>query len=452
MSDASIDAMMYPSPVRTRLSLLVELAAVLSKEVEFDAILENAASRIAKALESARASIWLIDSNSGDLFTKVATLPEMRELRQPEKKGIVGAVAASGKTIRTKDARLCKEFDRTADERTGFTTTSMLAVPIRDGKRGPIRGVLQVLNRTRGAYSPGDEEFAVALASQLARILAVTSLGMHEKEGVEVRGPFNNIVGSSKGLTEVYKRIQRSARTDASVLLLGETGTGKSLFARAIHYNSPRRAGPFVTLDCTTLAPALIESELFGHERGAFTGAHKSVVGKVEAANGGTLFIDEIGELPKDLQAKLLRFLQEQTFERVGGRAVLSTDVRLVCATWRNLRDEVQGGRFREDLYYRLKVVEISVPPLRERGEEEVERLALYFLARAKERFKRPAMEFSERAMQLIRGQPWRGNVRELEHWVEQAVVLAESDVIEADFPPASARPEVLGASTEGVC
>ena len=209
------------------------------------------------------------------------------------------------------------------------------------------------------------------------------------------------------------------------MLLRGETGTGKSLFARAIHVNSKRQARPFVVVDCTTLPAQLVESELFGHERGAFTGADKRVVGKVELAAGGTLFLDEIGDLPLDIQGKLLRFLQERAYERVGGRETLHADVRVVCATHRDLEAAVEAGRFREDLYYRARVVEIELPPLRDRGADEIEALARHFADTFAARYARPSPAFDDDALAAIVAHDYPGNVRELEHWIESAIALA---------------------------
>jgi len=214
------------------------------------------------------------------------------------------------------------------------------------------------------------------------------------------------------------------------VLLRGETGAGKGLFARAIHANSRRRAGPFVTVDCTTLPEALVESELFGHEKGSFTGADRRVPGKVDAADGGTLFLDEVGELTLAVQARLLRFLQEHSFERVGGRATIKVDVRVLTATHRDLEALVAQGRFRQDLFYRLRVVEITVPPLRARGGDEVLALAEHFLDGFTRRYDRPGLRLSSASRLALRAHDWPGNVRELEHTIERAVVLCPDELI----------------------
>jgi Nif-specific regulatory protein len=248
-------------------------------------------------------------------------------------------------------------------------------------------------------------------------------------------------------MAEVYRRISLAAGTDATVLFTGQTGTGKGLLARAVHDNSTRRGGPFVTLDCTTLPAALVESELFGHERGAFTGADRRVAGKVELANGGTLFLDEIGELPLDAQSKLLRLLQERRYERVGGREPLAVDARVIAATHRDLKRAVAEGRFRQDLYYRVKVVEIAVPSLAERGGDEIEILARHFAELYARRYGRPKPSFEPEALAALRAHSFPGNVRELEHFVESSLVLSPQAVITAELVPPSFRaPRSAGA------
>ena len=305
-----------------------------------------------------------------------------------------------------------------------------------------MRGVVQLLNREGGCFDAEDEEYLVALATQLARALAMTTLrpGEGRTPGVVLQGRFNRIVGRSAPLGAVYERVRLAAETDATVLLRGETGTGKGLFARAIHVNSKRQTKPFVVVDCTTLPIQLVESELFGHERGAFTGADRRVPGKVEHAEGGTLFLDEIGDLPPDIQGKLLRFLQDRTFERVGGRQQLVADVRIVAATHRDLEQAVTANQFRQDLYYRLRVVEIDLPSLRERGAAEIESLARHFADGYAARYGRPAPTIEPNAMAAIVAHDFPGNVRELEHWIESAIALAADGKITLAHLPARRR------------
>ncbi len=433
----------------SRLSLLVDLAALLTREVDLDALLKTACERMAEALHAERATLWLVDAEKHELFARVATLPDVAALRQPLDRGLAAHVARTGETVRVDEAAKDPRFDPSIDKITGFVTRSVLVAPIREGARGPLRGAVQVLNHERGAFDEEDERFLVALAAQLARALSLTTLRAEDASGpgVTLRGPFNRIVGRSKELDQVYERIARAAETDATVLLRGETGTGKGLFARAVHVNSARQAGPFVTVDCTTLPAQLVESELFGHERGAFTGAERRVPGKVELADGGTLFLDEIGDMPLELQGKLLRFLQERTFERVGGRTTQRVDVRLVCATHRDLGAAVREGKFREDLFYRVRVVEIELPPLRVRGGAEIEALARHFADMYALRYGRPRPEITPAAVAALKAHVWPGNVRELEHWIESAVVLAPSGVIDAARLPTAEGSEATAAA-----
>jgi len=239
---------------------------------------------------------------------------------------------------------------------------------------------------------------------------------------------FTDILGSTPKMRDIFSVIQRVAKTEATVLCEGESGTGKELVARAVHAHSPRHVGPFVAINCGAIPETLLESELFGHEKGSFTGAHALRKGKVEMANGGTLFLDEITEMSLPLQVKLLRFLQEREIERVGGRDVIPIDVRVVAASNQSLEEALRSGRFREDLYYRLSVVTIHLPPLRERGEDVV-LLANAFLRRNSHALKRKA-RFSPEALEAIVKYPWPGNIRELENKVHRAVIMASGRVI----------------------
>jgi Nif-specific regulatory protein len=421
----------------SRLSLLVDLAALLPRQIDLDHLLGRAAERIAEALGAERATIWLVDERAGGLVTRVATLPEVERLVQPLGQGISGHVARTGTALAIDDVAVDPRFDPSADRATGYTTRSMLAAPIRGAPGEPVRGVLQVLNSRRGSFGEEDLTYLQVLGNQLASVLDLTTLRASEgSAGITVRGRYNRVVGRSATLARVYERVSLAAETDATVLLRGETGTGKGVFAKAIHDNSPRQNGPFVVVDATTLPPALVESVLFGHERGAFTGADRRVAGKLELAAGGTLFLDEIGELPRDLQGKLLRVLQDRQFERIGGSQTLHADVRVLCATHRDLEAMVAEGTFREDLYYRLRVVEIELPPLRARGSEEIELLAGHFAQSHATRYGRPVPRFSPELLRRLVEHPWPGNVRELEHWVESAVVLHKDGVVPLEAAP----------------
>jgi transcriptional regulator with GAF, ATPase, and Fis domain len=426
----------------SRLSLLVDLSSALARRVELDGLLETACQRIAQALRAERATIWLVDAERGELVARLGLALEQGQLRQAIGRGIAGLVAEAGAALRVDDAAHDARFDPSADRATGYLTRNILAVPIRERPEAPLRGVLQVLNREQGPFDDEDESFLAALGAQLALALGLTTLRAADasERGLTLRGPFNGVVGRSPVMARVYQRIMLAAQTDASVLLTGETGTGKGLLARAVHDNSARQAGPFVTLDCTTLAAQLVDSELFGHERGAFTGAERRVLGRVELAHGGTLFLDEIGELPPEAQAKLLRFLQDKRFERVGGRETFEVDVRVIAATHRDLPARVQEGRYRQDLYYRLKVVEILVPPLRARGADEIAILAQHFGEVYSRRYGRPSASFEPDVLGALGTHAWPGNVRELEHFVESAIALSADGVIHGELVPASWR------------
>ena len=257
---------------------------------------------------------------------------------------------------------------------------------------------------------------------------------------------FDEIIGSHPSMQGLLKKVAQVAQTRANVLILGESGTGKELIAASLHQNSKRHAARFVKLNCAALSESVLESELFGHEKGAFTGAVSRREGRFEQANGGTLFLDEISEVPPAVQIKLLRFLQEREFERVGGNETLKVDVRIVAATNKDLMHLVNEGRFREDLYYRLNVVRIAVPPLRARP-SDVLRLADHFLRRAALENEVEVMGFTEAAKTLMIEYPWPGNVRELQNTVEQAVVLSETGWVDIDDLPIRAEPPGGAAS-----
>ncbi len=260
------------------------------------------------------------------------------------------------------------------------------------------------------------------------------------------------MIGVSRALQEVFKLVGRVARSDAPVLIAGESGTGKELVAKAVHEYSPRRQKEMITINCGAIPENLLESELFGHEKGSFTGAIARRAGRFEQADGGTLFLDEIGDMPLSIQVKLLRVLQDGSFSRVGSNETITTDVRIIAATHKNLSAEVSGGRFREDLYYRLNVVEIRIPPLRERT-EDIPLLAEFFLQRITRKNGMARIRLSTEAINTLQTHTWPGNVRELENTIARACALASSNVLlPADIPLASApgkSPAVIAAATD---
>ena len=277
------------------------------------------------------------------------------------------------------------------------------------------------------------------LEMRIARALRQQNLEVENvslRQQLDAKFGLENIIGESPAMQEIFEIVQQVAPTRATVLLRGESGTGKELVAKAIHQLSPRAQQPFVAVHCAALAPTLLESELFGHEKGAFTGAHERRIGRFEQAQGGTLFLDEIGEIDATLQVKLLRFLGERTFERVGSNKTLTADIRLIAATNQNLEERVKTGEFREDLFFRLRVVEIRLPPLRERP-ADIPLLAHRFLREFARENGKPVNDFTADALEWLMNYSWPGNVRELRTAIEHAVVLCRGEKISArDLPP----------------
>jgi DNA-binding NtrC family response regulator len=295
---------------------------------------------------------------------------------------------------------------------------------------------------------PVDLEHLLLLVQRAARQQEMLRENLVLREEYSSRYGFPRIVGEHPSMEELSQQIQRVAATDSTVLLLGESGTGKELFARAIHHLSPRHARPIITLNCAAIPEGLVENELFGHERGAFTGAGSKKVGKLDLAHRGTLFLDEVAELPLASQAKLLRVLEEKCFDRVGGTQPIEVDARIVLATNRDLRKAVEEKLFREDLYFRIAAVPLTVPPLRERG-DDVLLLTDHFLSEFRAEFGKPALQLSNEAKQRLREYPWPGNVRELRNTIERAVILADGEKIGAEaLQLPDARPAAASVPT----
>jgi len=367
------------------------------------------------------------------------------EVRTAEERDLEGALADQ----RWGDVVLLDLHDASEDSDTGAALHLMDAIKRLDGST-PIIAVVgdaeDNLSRSvieNGAYDtlstpPNMAELRLLLrrACRLRRI---------EKELVELRsrdlaaGRFGEMLGTSESMHEVFETSRKVACCDVSVLVSGETGTGKELLAQAIHRLSPRATGPFVAFSCANLPETLVDDELFGHEKGAFTGAIATRRGRFEAAHGGTLLLDEIGDLPLALQSKLLRVLQQRSFERLGSNTPIDADVRVVCATHRNLESMVEEGQFRMDLYYRLNVVQICIPALRERR-DEIPVLAQHFLQKFGKQFGKHVGRFSPLAMHALEEYNWPGNVRELENAVQHAVVMADDRAIETWHLPNSLR------------
>jgi DNA-binding NtrC family response regulator len=278
---------------------------------------------------------------------------------------------------------------------------------------------------------PVDLDHLKILLDRAARQQELLRENLLLREEYSARYGFPRIVGEHPSMKDASQMVQRVAATDSTVLLLGESGTGKELFARAVHHLSPRREQPFVALNCAAIPEALVENELFGHERGAFTGAGARKIGKIELAHRGTLFLDEIGELPLASQSKLLRVLEERQFERVGGTMAVEVNVRLVAATNRDLQAAVRDKTFRDDLYFRISAVPITIPPLRDRG-DDVLLLAENFLERFRREFHKPNLQLTSETRERIQSYPWPGNVRELQNAIERAAILSTGPDIDA--------------------
>jgi two-component system NtrC family response regulator len=309
----------------------------------------------------------------------------------------------------------------------------------------------------KGAYhyltKPFDNTRLVLYAHKASGVFRVVKENRRLREAFDRQYGLGNLVGKSRAMQEVFDLVRKVAPTTATTLIEGESGTGKELVARSIHVGSPRRELPFVAVNCSALAESLLESELFGHEKGAFTGAVTMRKGRFEMADGGTLFLDEIGELPASLQVKLLRVLQERTFERVGGMKPIQVNIRLIAATNRNLKADAQRGRFREDLYYRLNVVRISLPPLRQRT-EDIPALVRHFMAKfaGQRQSAVPVSRLAPEVERLFHQYRWPGNVRELENVIERAMILCPGDTIRVADLPRDYKENVYGSlDLEGI-
>ncbi len=437
---------------------------LVDRKLDLDDVLARVVDEAVGRMGADRGTLYLVDRVRGELVSRVALLPEITEIRLRMGEGVAGWVAATGETIHVPHNSTDPRFSPRIDTQTGYRTRSQLAVPVLDhadtprvGRARSIVGVLQVLNKSSGDFDPDDITALHALADGVGRLLAVSSLAsqLSTVPSHPLSFGFNHIVGDSAAMREVNGHVLRAARTDATVLLRGESGTGKELLARAVHDNSDRRSGPFVVVDLAALPPELIESELFGHVRGAFTGAVRDARGRAAMAHGGTLFLDEIGELPLPIQAKLLRLLQSRSVFPVGGNRSLEVDVRFVCATHRDLEAMVARGAFREDLYYRIRVVEVKVPPLRARGHGDLDRLIDHFLFAFRRRHGRLAVRLTDEARARLHAHNWPGNVRELQHRLESALILAPGGDIDtpdlgldSPAPPVPDNADASGFST----
>lgn len=425
---------------QARLASLIEINQLLMRTVDPEEVLQVIMTSALRLFGVEGCSLGLLDDSGQHLaFMAMAGPARTDAFRVPLGQGIAGWVAQTGEGVISNDVSQDPRWFAGIDQQSGFTTRSILCAPLRQQDR--VVGVIEALNTTRpGAFTTEDLELLTAFGGlagtaigQTRAFARVRNAGSAFQEVVQDR--YRLVHGASAAMQEALRLAHTVAPTDTTVLLLGESGTGKEVVARAIHQWGPRAEHPFVAVNCVALTPELLASELFGHEKGAFTGATAQKKGKFEVAEGGTIFLDEIGDLAPDLQTKLLRVLQEREFQRVGGLRDIRANVRILAATNRDLRQAMQRGAFREDLYYRLNVVAITLPPLRERR-EDLPSLVKYFLVQYCREVGRPCLAIDADAMALLQTYPWPGNVRELQNAMERAVVLAPGvSITVADLP-----------------
>jgi transcriptional regulator with GAF, ATPase, and Fis domain len=416
---------------------LFDFSAKLMEKHALDELLEALMDSVVEITSADKGFLVLMDGDQ----------PHVKVARNLMRENIADAVSQLSDSIVAKVVKTLKPViisDAMNDEEFAgsksimkLRLTSVICVPLLD--RGKLIGLIYVGNDSVvDLFQPETMQILTVFAAQASLIVANALLLDHLRVDnhqltqrlEQIR--FGEIVGTSAPMQEVFKKVEKVAGTDISVLITGETGTGKELIAREIHVRSPRARAPFVTINCGAIPENLLESELFGHVKGAFTGAVANKQGKFQAAHGGTLFLDEIGEMPLNLQVKLLRAIQEKIIIRVGDTRPEPVDIRIVAATNRNLEEEIQAGRFREDLYYRLNVVNIHLPPLRDR-QEDVVVIARYLLGRYTKEYDSKVKGFSPNATVGIRKHHWPGNIRELENRIKKALVLAESTMIGPD-------------------
>jgi Nif-specific regulatory protein len=436
------------------ISILNEVGTILSSTLELREVFGKMMQIISDKLNMNRGALVLLDESTGRLRTEAAVGMSAEEIERGKfalGEGITGNVVATGRARIIPDLRAEPDFlNRTGRlNPDGSGPLSFLCVPVR------IEG------RTAGALSVdkpfesdeqlrNDQAFLSIIASFLAQAIQINRMVMRQKEelleeNAQVRAQvrdryrFENIIGDSPAMHKVFDTVGQVANSKTTVLLLGETGTGKEMIAKAIHYNSPRKDKPFVRVNCGALTGTLLESELFGHVKGSFTGAIRDKVGRFEAADKGTIFLDEIGTLEPQLQVKLLRVLQEREFERVGDTMTMKVDVRVIAATNVDLQEEVAKNNFREDLLYRLDVVSIYLPPLRNRR-EDIPRLIDFLLDKYNAANERSLHKISRDMLNVMLRYPWPGNVRELENSIERAVVLSKDENFTEELLPMNVR------------
>jgi Nif-specific regulatory protein len=444
------------------LKMLYEISRILDQSLDLREIVNPILEQLAESMDMKFGTLTLLNRKSGDIMIEAAHGLSPQQARRGRYKlgeGVTGRVILTGEPI---VIPLKSESPLILDKtkRGKRPDTSFICVPIKVGNE--VAGALSVDRLFQSDVDLGeDERLLMIIASMIAQAVKLRRAAQEEKEKLEeenerlrteLRERFrpSNIIGTSHEMQIVYDQIAQVSKSNANVLILGETGTGKELVAHAIHYNSERANAPFVKAHCAALPENLIESELFGHVRGSFTGALADRKGRFELAHGGSMFLDEIGDIPVSIQIKLLRVLQEREFERVGSTQTTKVNVRLIAATNRNLEEMVREGKFREDLFYRLNVFPIFVPPLRKR-KTDIVLLADFFLEKYAKDSRKNVRRLSSAVIDMLMSYHWPGNVRELENCLERAVLVAEGDVIHPyHLPPTLQTAEATGTRASG--
>ncbi len=424
-----------PTRRADRLAAVLELTARWNQSRQTDQLLMEIAEAATRLLQAERATIFLPDASGKSLIGKPALGVEGGQIRIPAAMGVVGAVMESGQPQRV-DSDIAAEQEqihRDVDTELGFVTHSLLCVPLVNSRQRTI-GAFELINKQGGNFSDEDQQALIELAAHASVAIENTQHVEHlestNKVVADQAADQVQLIGECGQIEELKSTIARVAPTDLAILITGENGTGKEVVAQLIHYHSDRRDNALVAVNCAAITESLLESELFGHEKGAFTDAHQARAGKFELADQGTLFLDEIGDMSPGGQAKLLRVLEEKVVVRVGGSQPIATSARVITATNQELAELVQQKRFREDLFFRLNVVTLHLTPLRDRGEDVI-LLARHFLQEFCRRARRPVLRISAPARDKLLKHPWPGNVRELRNLMERVSYLLVGDVIE---------------------
>ncbi|MFO0941141.1 MAG: sigma-54-dependent Fis family transcriptional regulator [Pirellulales bacterium] len=416
----------------SQLQTMLELAEQWQRNHNLNELLNSMAAAAARVLGGDRASIFLWDKSRSELVGYPAMGVE-GGLRIRDDMGVAGKVLRTGQSHRWDNSQDPTEINAQVGQKLGYATRSLIAAPLLDRRNKPL-GVFEVLNHRHGEFSAADEAFLVDLAKHAAAAVEntqrITSLIQSRDRLVKLANDTTALVGQYPQVVSLRETVQRVAATELAVLILGENGTGKEVIARNLHLNSSRKDQSFIAINCAAIAESLIESELFGHEKGAFTDAVSDRAGKFELASGGTLFLDEIGELSLAGQAKLLRVLEDKIVTRVGSERPIQTDVRVIAATNQDLVRLVREKKFREDLYFRLNVVTLQLPPLRERGNDVVV-LAKHFLEQFSHQIGRITPTLTDSAKRRLQMHSWPGNVRELRNLMERISYLTNGNEVE---------------------